>query len=54
MAVRPIRILGRPGDAVLRQPALPVETVDGSVQALIDDMLDTVHDAPGVGWRRPR
>jgi peptide deformylase len=54
MAVRPLRILGEPGDAVLRQPAAAVERIDGSVQMLIDDMLDTMRDAPGVGLAAPQ
>jgi peptide deformylase len=54
MAVRPIRVLGQPGDDVLRQPAAPVETIDGSLQALIDDMFETVRAAPGVGLAAPQ
>lgn len=54
MAVRPIRILGEPGDEVLRQPGQLVACIDGSVQALIDDMLDTMRDAPGVGLAAPQ
>src|SRR5579884_2614023 len=54
MAVRPIRILGKPGDEILRQPAQAVTAIDGSVQTLIDDMLDTVFDAPGVGLAAPQ
>jgi peptide deformylase len=54
MTVRPIRILGQPGDEVLRQPADPVTVIDGSVQCLIDDMLATVREAPGVGLAAPQ
>src|SRR5438874_10583578 len=54
MAVRPIRILGEPGDDVLRRRADPVERIDGSLQSLIDDMLDTVRDAGGVGLAAPQ
>ena len=54
MTVRPIRILGQPGDEILRQPARPVDLIDGSLQALIDDMFDTVRDAPGVGLAAPQ
>lgn len=46
MAKRDILILP---DPVLRQRSLPVEQVDGSVRALLDDMLDTMYAAPGVG-----
>lgn len=46
MAVLPIRVAG---DPVLRQKAKKVRTVDASIQKLIDDMLETMRDAPGVG-----
>lgn len=37
------------GDPVLRQPAAPVEEIDDALLTLIDDMLQTMYDAPGVG-----
>jgi peptide deformylase len=37
------------GDPVLRQKAKKVRTIDASIQKLIDDMIDTMRDAPGVG-----
>jgi peptide deformylase len=40
------------GEPVLRRVARPVtpeELASSSVQALIDDMIETMHDAPGVG-----
>ena len=46
MAVLPIR---KYGDDVLRDPAKPVEEIDASLQTLIDDMIDTMYAAPGVG-----
>ncbi|HET7437263.1 MAG TPA: peptide deformylase [Thermoanaerobaculia bacterium] len=46
MAVLPIR---KYGDEVLRLPARPVSEVDESLQRLIDDMIDTMYAAPGVG-----
>jgi len=36
-------------DARLKQVSKPVETVDGGVRALMDDMLETMYGAPGVG-----
>ncbi len=54
MAILPIRILGEPGDEVLRQQAQPVDLVDGSIQILIDDMFETVRAAPGVGLAAPQ
>jgi peptide deformylase len=37
------------GDDVLRHPAEPVTDFDASLQKLIDDMIDTMYAAPGVG-----
>lgn len=37
------------GDPVLRQPAASVETIDDALLKLVDDMLQTMYDAPGVG-----
>jgi len=36
-------------DARLRRVCAPVERVDRSVRALMDDMLETMYDAPGIG-----
>lgn len=46
MAVRPILTLP---DTLLRQRSAPVGTVDASVRATLDDMIDTMYDAPGIG-----
>jgi peptide deformylase len=46
MAIRPIIILP---DSKLRLVCEPVKNVDDSVRALMDDMVDTMHDAPGIG-----
>ncbi|HYR26858.1 MAG TPA: peptide deformylase [Thermoanaerobaculia bacterium] len=37
------------GDDVLRDPATPVTEIDAALQKLIDDMIDTMYAAPGVG-----
>src|SRR4051812_41507767 len=45
------------GHAALRQQARPLTTeeiVSNAVQRLIDDMRDTMHDAPGVGLAAPQ
>jgi len=34
---------------VLRQPTHEVDVVDGALRRLIDDMIETMYDAPGVG-----
>jgi peptide deformylase len=36
-------------DTRLRNVAKPVEAVDDSVRRLIDDMFETMYDAPGIG-----
>ena len=46
MAVLPIR---KYGDEVLRVPTAPVGAIDDRVQKLIDDMVDTMYAAPGIG-----
>ena len=41
-------------DPVLRQQAAPVERVDQELRRLMDDMLATMYDAPGVGLAAPQ
>jgi peptide deformylase len=36
-------------EGVLRQKTKKIKKIDASLQKLIDDMIDTMHDAPGVG-----
>jgi peptide deformylase len=36
-------------DPRLRKRAVPVDTVDEGVRILVDDMLETMYDAPGIG-----
>lgn len=36
-------------DPVLRQKAEPVEEIDKELQCLIDDMAETMYEAPGIG-----
>eukprot|EP01035_Chromulina_nebulosa_P066191 gene66191-90596_t len=36
-------------DTRLKMPAAPVASVDGSVRRLLDDMLETMYAAPGIG-----
>ncbi len=51
MAVRPIVLLG---DPILRQKAKRVTRFDQSIQQLIDDMIDTMKAAPGLGLAGPQ
>jgi peptide deformylase len=36
-------------DKFLTKKAIPVTNIDGAVQKTIDDMIETMYDAPGVG-----
>ena len=49
-----IRPIVRYGADVLHQPAAPVEAVTSEIQALIDDMIQTMYTAPGVGLAAPQ
>jgi len=51
MGILPIRIAG---DPVLREKAKKIKKIDASIQKLIDDMIDTMHAAPGVGLAAPQ
>lgn len=46
MTIKPLIILP---DPVLRQVSKPIERVDADIQRLVDDMLETMYDAPGIG-----
>ena len=46
MTVMQIRTLG---DPVLRETASPVGTFDDALRRIVDDMLETMYAAPGVG-----
>ncbi|MGH7829419.1 MAG: peptide deformylase, partial [Candidatus Binatia bacterium] len=41
-------------DPILRQVSLPVETIDGETLRLIQDMVETMYAAPGVGLAAPQ
>ncbi len=41
-------------DPRLRIKAQPVERVDDSVRKLVDDMLETMYEAPGIGLAAPQ
>ena len=46
MAIREILTVPNP---VLKQVSQPVAGVDDALRALMDDMLETMYDAPGIG-----
>ena len=43
-----LKILTYP-DNFLRQPVHPLDNIDGDVQQMIDQMSETMYEAPGVG-----
>ena len=51
MTLRKIVTLPEP---VLRRKAHAVTKVDKNLQTLIDDMVETMRDAPGVGLAAPQ
>lgn len=51
MAIRTIRT---EGDAVLTKKCRPVEEMTDRIHQLIDDMLDTMYEAMGVGLAAPQ
>jgi peptide deformylase len=51
MAVRPIVKYGHP---MLHKPSEPVREIDGTVRKLLDDMVETMYAAPGIGLAAPQ
>ena len=49
-----IRPILRYGEQPLHQPAADVVTFDDTLQRLIDDMIETMYAAPGVGLAAPQ
>ena len=41
-------------DPILKKKALPVAGVDESIRTLMDDMLETMYHAPGIGLAAPQ
>jgi peptide deformylase len=51
MAILPIKTVPEP---VLRQKSKRVRSIDGSIRKLVEDMIETMHAAPGVGLAAPQ
>lgn len=51
MAIRTIRVMG---DEILSKTSKPVKEMTDKVRALINDMLDTMYEAQGVGLAAPQ
>jgi peptide deformylase len=51
MALRPIIKWGHP---TLHAPSAPVQEIDGKIETLVDDMVETMYAAPGIGLAAPQ
>ena len=51
MAIQPIRLFG---DPVLRKPAIEVVDFDKELRRLVEDLTDTMLEAPGAGLAAPQ
>jgi len=49
-----IRPILRYGDSILHDRALPVASITPDIERLIDDMIETMYAAPGVGLAAPQ
>jgi peptide deformylase len=51
MALRTIVKFGHP---LLHEPSAPVANIDGEVETLVRDMIETMYAAPGIGLAAPQ
>jgi peptide deformylase len=49
-----LRPILRLGDSILTDPARPVEAITPAIETLIDDMIETMYAAPGIGLAAPQ
>ncbi len=49
-----LRPILRLGDSLLDDPARPVEAIKPEIDQLIDDMIETMYAAPGIGLAAPQ
>jgi peptide deformylase len=49
-----IRPILRYGDSVLHEQARPVDALTPEIERLVDDMIDTMYAAPGIGLAAPQ
>ncbi len=50
----PVRPIVKYGDPVLHSPSAPVGAIDQEIRTLVDDMVDTMYAAPGIGLAAPQ
>jgi peptide deformylase len=51
LAIRPIV---KYGDPVLHQASAPVKEIDGTIVTLVEEMVETMYAAPGIGLAAPQ
>lgn len=49
-----VRTIMKAGDKVLKEVATPVTKIDKRIKQLLDDMVQTMYDADGVGLAAPQ
>jgi len=49
-----LRPILRLGDSILSEPARAVEAITPDIDTLIDDMIETMYAAPGIGLAAPQ
>ncbi len=49
-----LRPILRLGDSILTAPTRPVEAMTPEIETLIDDMIETMYAAPGIGLAAPQ
>ena len=49
-----LRPILRLGDSILSETARPVEVITPEIERLIDDMIETMYAAPGIGLAAPQ
>ena len=49
-----IRPILRHGDSLLHEPARAVEAITPDIERLVDDMIETMYAAPGIGLAAPQ
>lgn len=49
-----LRPILRLGDSLLKQPTRPVDALTPEIDRLIDDMIETMYAAPGIGLAAPQ
>lgn len=49
-----LRPILRLGDSILTAPTRPVDVITPEIETLIDDMIETMYAAPGIGLAAPQ